>query len=440
MMLLNKFKPLTFLFLSGTILLSTSLSTLAMEEKPFRDTIHSASKSQLKGIEIPSKPEEVGVKVGEYSHQDVEDSWKALSQFTQQTLHNFQQDPTNRRGILYVHSLEDIMGATQCFTQMWNRNHPQDQRTVEGDTFHEIFSSEEFVSNYIEYVLAQRVLISGSVLALNENPVFNLRSTFSPVNFIFDVPKECVVVTSGEDARTPVYYAPLKDSLKQRKVNFKSYVQNNAPTRVTLDTLVRFPKLKMNSSAYYNEMNEVAILSCAQKGEKEFFRPKIIGVLINTSAPLPGFDYGNTGRNEKWIDAAQSFAKVNNLPLLQLNEQTPATFTTEDAEVIASEWFEGKTKSLYNYAQNRETFLTENEKDLFNKFHLIFTERQPNQSKLTEEEQGLQNYELGRTIVVEHPELKEIMHLYVDDPTHVIKSQQYLLSDELLETYGLKRE
>ncbi|OJW46276.1 MAG: hypothetical protein BGO67_08650 [Alphaproteobacteria bacterium 41-28] len=402
MMLLNNFRKATFLLLSGTILLSTSLSTYAMEEDPSAETSRLASKPQLKGIEIPSKPEDVGVEVGEYSHKAVEDSWGALSQFTAQTLHNFQQNPTNPRGILYVHSPEAIMGAEECFTHVWNKNHPQDQRTVQGDNFDEVFSSEEFVNNYIKYVLAQRILISGSVLALHEEPQYTLRSTFSPVNFIFDVPKECVTVTSIEDARTPVYYAPLKYGYNTREETF-NYAKNCAPTRVTLDTLVRFPKFGNESRAYYNGMNEVAILSCAQKGENEFFRPKIVGLLINTSAPLPGFDYGNAERNEKWIEAAQNFAKINNLPLLELNEKTPTTFTKEHAEGIANEWFGGETSSLYDYELKRDTSSSKKEGGLFNKFYSYIKEKMP-------------------------------------DFGTVKKCQTFLLSKEQLETYGLKRE
>ncbi|HUX79233.1 MAG TPA: hypothetical protein VMW10_05760 [Alphaproteobacteria bacterium] len=438
MMLLKACKKTTFLFLSGTILLSSSLATLAMEEKPFTTTAHLTARPQLKGIEIPSMPEDVGVKVGEYLHKEVEDSWGALSQFTEQTLHNFQQGPKNPRGILYVHSLEDIMGATECFTKMWNRSHPQDQRTIDKENFHEVFSSEEFVNNYIENVLAQRILISGSVLALPGEPEFTLRSTFSPVSFIFDVPKECVVVTSGTDARTPVYYAPLKGLSSQREVNFEDYVSAHASNRVTLDTLVRFPMLQQPTKLYHNEMNEVGILSCAQKGEQEFFRPKIVGVLINTSAPLPGFDYGNAGRNIEWIKAAKEFAKVNDLPSLQLNEQTPTTFTKEGAERITNEWFEGRTQSLFEYMQNREAFKTENEQNLINKLHSIFNGRAKHlESKLSDEEYI---FNLVSEIVEEHPEFKEIMHLYVDVPGYVTKSQRYLLSDELLETYRLKRQ
>ncbi|OJW46277.1 MAG: hypothetical protein BGO67_08655 [Alphaproteobacteria bacterium 41-28] len=423
---LNKLKTTTFLLLSGTILLFSSLSTRAMEEeKP--DYIETRTKlrisqPRLEGIEIPSKPEEVGVKACDYSFPMVEGSWSDLSSFTLQTLRNFEQD--KGRGILFVHSLEDIMGATQCFTKMWNRNHPEDQRTVHGENFHEVFSHKEFIDHYIEYVLAQRFLISGSVLAFNESPTFTLRSTFSPVNFIFDVPKECVVITALRDAGTPVCYAPVKDLAVPRNVDFERYAAKYASERITLDALFRFPELQMyvGSNAYYNKMNEVGVLSCAQRGE-EYFRPNVVGVLINTSAPLPGFDHGNGKRNEDWAIAIEDFAKANNLPLLRRDEQTQATFNEEDAKMMANEWFDDRTDSLFSYAQNRDDFLSIEETSLRAELHMLVT-------------QG----GVGQDVIKEQPKFAPVFPHYFDDPTYVKKSQRFLLSDEQLETYGLKRE
>ena len=345
------FLKLRVFFGSVAIFLTMSFVVQAMEND---DTLASYKVSlPFKGIEIPSLVEEVGIESLPYDSSQTKRSWGDLREFTKQTLSNFQSE--NKKGILYIHSLEDIMGATQCFATKWNVTYSEDQRILESgdENFHNVFSSQEFVDHYIEFVLAQRVLISGSVIALSHSP-FNLRSTFSPVSFILDVPEQCVAVTSRKDAQTPVRYAPLRESYSPWSLN--SYVKKNAEKRITLDSLVRFPELQTyDQENFWNQMNEVAVVSCAQEGEV-VFRPKIVGVLINESAPLPGFDYGNGERNMKWMAAAENFANQNDLPLLKIDAKTKPYFDTKEAGEIAEEWFVGKPSSVSAYFWRTEDF------------------------------------------------------------------------------------
>lgn len=422
------------LFTIFAIFLTVSFLVQAMENEDTSDS-HVTSLS-FKGIEIPSLAEQVGIKFLSYISPQTKRSWEDLREFTKQTLSNFQSE--NKKGILYIHSLEDIMGVPQCFATKWNEVYSDDQRILESDdkNFHNVFSFQEFVDHYIEFVMAQRVLISGSVIALN-NPPFTLKATFSPVNFILDVPEQCVVMTSRKDAQTPVRYAPLRESYSSWSLS--AYVKENAKNRITLDSLVRFPELQtIDEKKFWNQMNEVAIASCAQQ-EEILFRPKIVGVLINESAPLPVFDYGNGERNREWISAAENFANQNRLPLLKIDEKTTHYFDENEAGKIAEEWFKGKSSSVSAYVWQREDIEYEEEKNLKTNLKRIIMDEL---KKFSKEEHTPDNYKkIGSIIIQENPQFSLVFQEVIDGGTASLnRERSFLLADQLLKTYGLNRE
>jgi len=104
--------------------------------------------------ELPSDPDMMAVNAVVFPKPKTRESWDRLYRpggLTDQTLENFSRG--DARGILLVHSLEDIMGAAVCFIQMWNKNHPDDQRCLIRNTleeFHELFTDKEFVDHYAD--------------------------------------------------------------------------------------------------------------------------------------------------------------------------------------------------------------------------------------------------------------------------------------------------
>jgi hypothetical protein len=297
-------------------------------------------------IELPSDPGMMAVKAVVFPEAETEESWYRLYRpggYTDQTLENFSRGDT--RGILLVHSLEDIMGAAGCFTRMWNKNHPNDQRIPVQNTveeFHTLFSNEEFVSHYAEYVLAQRYLISGSVVAFNEQGQFTLDETFSPVSFIMKVPPQCIVVTAVSDAHTEVSYAPFsKTAGAFEREKYGVQALEYADKLSSLDSLLRYPFLRPRNElndTFDTDMNEIAFLSCTKGVSEEFSRPQVVGVLINKHLKFQQLDYGNGVRNRQYIDAAKEYAKSTGLPTIEIDQPRASLFQSEASEVIA-DWF-----------------------------------------------------------------------------------------------------
>jgi hypothetical protein len=188
-----------FAYMEGLLLSVRSAAVFSTEEASRKtqaivEAFSQVSIYQQIGIEIPSDPSIVGITVTPFSHPAVQASWDALPSFTHQTLANFSRG--DKRGFLMVHSFEDIMGVPSHFTRMWNLNHSRDQRhlspvkqSMQGfaEAFHKAFSAEEIVNHYTLYLLAQRDLISCSVLALNTAKERSLTSVFSQVSLILDV-------------------------------------------------------------------------------------------------------------------------------------------------------------------------------------------------------------------------------------------------------------
>jgi len=297
-------------------------------------------------IELPSDPDMMAVKAVVFPEAETEESCYRLYRpggFTDQTLENFSRGDT--RGIFLVHSLEDIMGAAGCFTKMWNENHPDDQRIPVQNTaeeFHTLFSNEEFVSHYAEYVLAQRYLISGSVVAFNEQGQFTLDETFSPVSFIMKVPPQCIVVTAVSDAHTEVSYAPFSQtagSFEREKYGVQAL--EYAGELSSLDSLLRYPFLRPRNElndTFDTDMNEIAFLSCTKGVSEEFSRPQVVGVLINKHLKFQQLDYGNGVRNRQYIDAAKEYAKSTGLPTIEIGQASYSLNQLKASEVIA-DWF-----------------------------------------------------------------------------------------------------
>ncbi len=332
-------------------------------------------------IIIPSKANVVGIEREEKINENVQNSWQALTGFTHQTLQNFQQG--NKYGIIYVHSVEDIMGVKDAFLHNWNLNHPNDQRSItreDGtDNFHQIVNNNEFIDNYIEYVLAARPLISGSIIALHEKPIHTVADTFAPISFILDVPPECVAVTSTTDARTPVKY--LHEENPDAIATIKRYLNSGYRSPIqTLDSLIRYPDFtlctdstgKLDPERGYATMNEVAILSCAKIKDKDY-RPKIVGVLYNTDFVSDKRDFGNASRNETWKDAAEAFSKKNNLPLLTL-EKIQSVLVKDIEEKVVKEWF-NEPLSLPEYYHFRFSKVNETDPDNKNNWFLLSDEQ-----------------------------------------------------------------
>ena len=417
-----------------TVFLTFPLSVRAMEDENTDN--NTKFYPQPNGIEIPSDPKEVGVISAIFPSREIEKSWDNLRVFTTQTINNIKKDPNKPKGIFFVHSLEDIMGATECFTKKWNETYPEKKRNFTGEKFHDTFSHEEFINHYITFLLAERTLISGSILAFNEKAHYNLRSTFSPVNFIIDVPQQCIAITERQDAGTPVSYFPLRQP-NTKYINYDSYVEENSEKLITLDALIRFPNINASNDKLYNIMNEVAILSCAQK-DGQNFRPNVVGVLINKSAPVPGFDYGNAGRNKEWAEAAEKFAKINNLPCIELPSKTKTYFSTENAKGMVSEWFDTRTDSIKNYVFKRNDFETTEEQSLIRELHTIVKQKLDLKEIPEDPEQEKRYIDELLEISNTNSKFKGIGDLILGTH-HLKKDRTFLSSDEQLKTYGLIR-
>lgn len=300
-------------------------------------------------IVIPSNPKVVGVDEALVPNRGGHPSWNHLNSFTYQTIHNFSAGIL--RGMCYVHSLEDIMGAKDCFTKNWNLHHPEDQRHPEDNNFHEIFTHQEYVDHYIDYVLAHRPLISGSVLAFNDNPGFTLSDSFAPVSFIMNIPSQCISAIDRKDAHTPVWYLQQENRDFQDKM-LLPYLRRYENS-ITLDALVRYPNIQGVGKNYLAEMNEVAILNCVKGEDGTLFKPSIVGVLFNPSFGTAKFDYGNASRNVEWREAAEAFSAKQHLPFLVLN---PCEWLSQQIveETIVQEWF-GQEKRLNAYYFYRDS-------------------------------------------------------------------------------------
>lgn len=308
-------------------------------------------------IVIPSDPDVIGIDESAFFDPWTQlawsNSWNDLNSFTNQTIENFSQGIL--KGMCYVHSLEDIMGATKCFTRNWNMHHHEDQRHPRDKNFHEVFTPHEYVDHYIDYVLAHRPLISGSVLAFNDNPGFTLSDSFAPVSFIMHVPPQCIGVIDRKDAGTPVWYLSQKNEDFSDKL-LAPYLKKMLRTlrkSITLDALVRYPNIQGAGESYLAEMNEVAILNCVKGKDGALFKPSIVGVLFNPSFGTMKMDYGNAVRNVEWGAAAEAFCARQNLPFLALNPCELLSQQTVEATVV-QEWF-GQEKSLNSYFFDRDS-------------------------------------------------------------------------------------
>lgn len=341
-------------------------------------------------IVIPSDAERTGLQAINNTPK-MRQSWQALGSFTAQTMDNFQKGV--KKGIFYVHSLEDIMGAKKCFIENWNLNHPHDIRTLEVKDFHEVFTHQDYVDHYIPYILASRPLISGSILAFNDEPAFTLSNSFASVSFIMDVPAECVGVTSRADARTPVDFVTPQE--KKVLTPLQNYLDEDKSNLITLDALLRYPFFgSCDDKNYYSEMNEVAILNCA-KSEGKVYKPSILGVLFNPSFGGKS-DYGNASRNILWKDAAEEFCKKQNLPF----------FTLDRLKILSSEEIE-RTVVKEWYGASRNFFEEGREEKLLEAF-------------------GTTKLDV----------FKNYYHNWIDFPA---LHRTFLLTDEQLKGYGLKR-
>jgi len=347
----------TFIAFSFLGAISPQISFSMDPPAPENQAVH-----QRSSIVIPSDVERTGLQAINSTPQ-MRHSWQALGSFTAQTMDNFQKGV--KRGILYVHSLEDIMGAQKCFLENWNLNHPHDIRAIENKDFHEVFTHQEYVDHYIPYILASRPLIAGSVLAFNDEPAFTLSNSFAPVSFIMDVPAECIGVTSRADAQTPVSFVTQQE--KKLLTPMQNYLDESKSGLTTSDALVRYPYFRTcDGIDYSSDMNEVAIMNCA-KSEDKVYKPSILAVLFNPSYGGKN-DFGNAFRNIHWKDAAEEFCKKQNLPFYTLDKMN--SLSQEDIEkAVVKEWYESSKKF---FEPGREERLHERlgpKLDVFKNYH-----------------------------------------------------------------------
>lgn len=261
------------------------------------------------------------------SSQPTYPSWERLLDYTDQSIENFQRG--DNRGMFIVHSLEYIMGATDAFIKMWNENHPDDQRVLVRDQgFHDIFTHDEFLTHYDEYVIKQRILVSGSVFAAHVEPQNTLGETFGPVSLIYKVPPECIAVTSVHDAGTPVHYASLRRSEKRENVMdlYSDLAAEKLQELSSLDALVRYPWLATADHPYLtNAMNEVAFFSHSRDVSGRLYTPKLVGIFINHGNKTGKFDYDNAGKNAKCAEAAKRFAGEKEMPIIEISDESILT-------------------------------------------------------------------------------------------------------------------
>jgi hypothetical protein len=405
------------------------------------------------GIEIPSVAENTGLNARVYVHPDQYKSWSALKDFTAQTLHNFETG--DKRGLLYIHSLEDIMGARSCFQKKWNQTYPMDQRYMANDcnNFHDIFTDQEFVDHYISFILAERFLIAGSIVTYCDINKLNLTATFSPISFVMIVPPECIYLTERHDARSSTDYFPNVTNVEEYKKGYNDGLEKRKNSITTLDFLIRFPEVFSNreeEGKAYN-MNEVGVLSCAVSGNVEY-RPTVVAVLYNKAQKNLEFDYGNASRNICLVEAAEIFAKNNNLPFI--TSEACHTVTKSELSDLANEWFD-KTPNAEGNADQYFLFFDhyQNKADssLANELYKRVTIETMNALNLTKEtydELCLDGSDDERKAI--NDKRREISLKIRQNVPHFQeaadrrkylehKSKTYLLSEDELQHYGLVR-
>lgn len=326
-------------------------SPFARTSEKTSDLANTVIPEKLGRLTIPSDVDRLGVPAITIDKQAVAQSWDFLPSYLQQTLQNLRQQ--NARGLLYVHALEDIMGATECFEETWNAAHPQDQRFLCQEDFQQLFTAEEFVTHYVPYILAQRVLISGSVWTMHEQAIYTNTDTFSPVCLILEVPRPCVALAKRRDAQTRVEY--VFGTKKLDRAYWYEFSRIAGTSLISLDALVRFPDagtVYTEQERYFiPEMNEVAIYSCAIEG-KTVYRPSVVGVLINRTKGTVKHDLRNGERNAKLAEAALAFARDNNLARVIYEPKVTTQLGEANWIALATEWF-GFQASFLNYALER---------------------------------------------------------------------------------------
>lgn len=301
-------------------------------------------------ITIPSDDKIVSLTPSPRRGQALE-SWSHLPEYTLQTLENFNNG--SPRGVLCVHSYEVISGIIPHFTKRWNDEHPHDQRLSvtkrdydeDYKDFFTIFTPEEFVDHYVSYVLANRPLISSSILSFHEEQVYTNFSTFGPVSLILSVPPQCVTFTSYRDSYTHMDYwtEPSPQGVKKYKMYLKSELypldslmrfSNVEPYYDLTDTTPSYKKAQLFSPV----MNEIGVLSCANSIGK-FYRPSVVGILINPHEnSCSASDLGN-GKFNKFLEtAARAWISRHELPVIDLASLTRCVFSQEQLNVPAVEW------------------------------------------------------------------------------------------------------
>ena len=246
-----------------------------------------------------------------------------------------------------MHSYEiSFDNAIKHFREKWNTSHPNDQRRFFAkqkysdlfEDFFNVFTAQEFVDHYIEYVLADRPLISTSLLSFHDEKVYTNFSTFGPVNLIFSAPHQCITFTSYADSYTPFDYWNQRPSSNELE-KYTTYLNS---TLSPLDSIMRFSNVERDylkpGKSYYPVMNEIGVLSCARV-IGEFYRPSVVGILINPhKLPTPPSDLGNSKHNKLLEGAARTWATQNGLPILDLKDVEPAFFTENELSSPENEW------------------------------------------------------------------------------------------------------
>lgn len=418
-----------------------AILTNAMRVLTFWGLVISAT-SFSASIVVPSDPENMAVTAVKYPNEATRISWKNLSKpggYTDQTITNFGNG--DQRGILLVHSLEDIMNAARSFEILWNKNYPDDQRTISNnsiESFHEVFG-DVFIEHYIEYIFSQRYLMSGSVVAYNDTPESTLGETFSPVNFILRVPAECIVVTSTHDAGTGVSYFPLSRTNGQGER--ENYGDQALEELQSLDAIVRYPGYAPYGEGWVANMNEIAFLTCAKDDSGNIYLPEVVGVFINNNKKASQFDFGNSTRNRNYIEKAITFANRKSLPVLIIEERQ-TSFPEQKFLERAGEWFKIKQSDNYNYFHSRFKNIIIPNKELQEKIDLLNTKRGEARKYF-----GGENYnypsdysedietKAREKVRAEFPEL--VREITDWNQYFKRKSQTFRMSPELLSSYGL---
>ncbi|MGV8949284.1 MAG: hypothetical protein ACOH2E_08005 [Candidatus Paracaedibacter sp.] len=428
--------------LSFFALLCFSLSSWCMEPE-----------KEKYGIEIPSVAEKTGLNARGFAHPEQYRSWSALNDFTAQTLHNF--NTGDQRGLLYIHSLEDIMGAIECFNKKWNETYQSDQRVIkDGSDFYDVFTRQEFVDHYVAFVLAERFLIAGSIVAYCDINKHNLTATFSPVSFVMSIPPECIGVTERDDACTEVDYFPNINSVEDTKQKYNDEIERGKERITSLDFLARFPSIHNFGKNYKGrtyKMNEVAVLGCAVLGDK-VYRPSIVAVLYNQAQTHLASDHADAQRNACLVEEAENYAKAQRLPFL-INNACPIISKNEGIE-LAAEWFESQENTKTDLNAYRSHFLKYTAGPNLGIFEQWIKDRmrislearsmdylidKPAKDR-TEDEQKLLD-EIERNIlqnIYDEPPAR-IQEIFIKKKIFKHKVKTFLLSDEELQHYALKR-